>query len=752
MFRILTLICAFFALNTSLMAKNSDQVYKHRMQLQVADALGFPVEGSQFWVTIEFTKRGNEITLKVPLLNFTTGQVSTLNPTYPAGQVVTGFPLGGYLFTSNGFLPPDLRPNDLVPPSVIAASNNGMSPVFSFVQAPSTLPTPPTGYIVQVRNDGSLQVQCAGTFGNIIPSGPQILMPCTIKYFAGKNETMQFNFPLSTGQTNTTQFSYPNAGDGVRDTHVNDAFDGVFGWAWCDNSMIADKTGGNLNAMVAIGRIDKKGEFKVGKPVQLTNLPPGVMAWDTAVAINRQDKNNIVVSYGVLDYTVFPPASFSGRAVSFDGGKTWPEILDYTAFTGTIAGNTLTVTDVSFGTIEVGQVLNTYFSPTGIVAGTEITGFGTGTGGVGTYTVNISQTVPAPSYIVASWPLNGFIPIQPFYSIGFGDNRGVSADKYGNIWYVSTIFYSEMAELVDEAIFFASSDGGVTFQNVYTVPLPPSYMQGTYYTDYPQNCFGGDGSGNYGLWFQTTFYYLADGDGWPTVGFIPIFGRGSFGTLTSNPPISYNMLTNFTNSIGEMDLTASSDGRVWFKGGVAPSIENALIECPFNYIQPTLVMFKSPGAPEQNYSGAWGFGLWNSVQENTVPPSSQGIISQPYVGFFNNSVQSIVYDEQRQALYSVDSTRTPDNSQNMAIYFKISRDNGQSWSNPIEISNTNKGNRGFPSMALDPVTGNLVFGWYDGRNDPTYQSLGYYGTVIPAKKLDQLVNKIPLSNPLYLSP
>ena len=63
----------------------------------------------------------------------------------------------------------------------------------------------------------------------------------------------------------------------------------------------------------------------------------------------------------------------------------------------------------------------------------------------------------------------------------------------------------------------------------------------------------------------------------------------------------------------------------------------------------------------------------------------------------------------------------PDYSQNMRIYFVISRDNGQTWSDPIDIATTDFANRGFQSMALDPVTGNLVFGWYDGRNDPTYQ-------------------------------
>jgi hypothetical protein len=59
------------------------------------------------------------------------------------------------------------------------------------------------------------------------------------------------------------------------------------------------------------------------------------------------------------------------------------------AFTGSITGNTLTVTEMSLGTITVGATL----FGIGILAGTTITAEGTGTGGIGTYTVSQSQTV-----------------------------------------------------------------------------------------------------------------------------------------------------------------------------------------------------------------------------------------------------------------------------------------------------------------------------------------------------------------------
>lgn len=50
---------------------------------------------------------------------------------------------------------------------------------------------------------------------------------------------------------------------------------------------------------------------------------------------------------------------------------------------GTISGNTLTVTEISSGHLEIGSVL----SGNGIPQPIKIIAFGSGTGGVGTYTI-----------------------------------------------------------------------------------------------------------------------------------------------------------------------------------------------------------------------------------------------------------------------------------------------------------------------------------------------------------------------------
>jgi hypothetical protein len=63
------------------------------------------------------------------------------------------------------------------------------------------------------------------------------------------------------------------------------------------------------------------------------------------------------------------------------------------AFTGSISGTTLTVTAITNGTITAGQAL----FGIGVASETVITALGSGSGGIGTYTINVSQTVASRS-------------------------------------------------------------------------------------------------------------------------------------------------------------------------------------------------------------------------------------------------------------------------------------------------------------------------------------------------------------------
>lgn len=65
-------------------------------------------------------------------------------------------------------------------------------------------------------------------------------------------------------------------------------------------------------------------------------------------------------------------------------------------FTGSISGTTLTVTNVASGALSQNAAL----LGSGVSNGTVITEFGTGTGGIGTYTLNISQTVASTAMTI----------------------------------------------------------------------------------------------------------------------------------------------------------------------------------------------------------------------------------------------------------------------------------------------------------------------------------------------------------------
>lgn len=72
--------------------------------------------------------------------------------------------------------------------------------------------------------------------------------------------------------------------------------------------------------------------------------------------------------------------------------------------TGSIAGTTLIVTTLLTGSLTTGQVI----SGSGVTNGTTITALGTGTGGVGTYTVSDSQTVASAT--ISATSSTGAIP------------------------------------------------------------------------------------------------------------------------------------------------------------------------------------------------------------------------------------------------------------------------------------------------------------------------------------------------------
>lgn len=118
------------------------------------------------------------------------------------------------------------------------------------------------------------------------------------------------------------------------------------------------------------------------------------------------------------DYWVAPlvnPASIGQKVfANFADGtiQTAAAGATISSFSGTasFATNVMTVTVVGTGTVKVGDLVTS----AGVAAGTYVTAFGTGTGGLGTYTLSTSpgtisaQAVTTTNYVETGFSISGF--------------------------------------------------------------------------------------------------------------------------------------------------------------------------------------------------------------------------------------------------------------------------------------------------------------------------------------------------------
>lgn len=139
--------------------------------------------------------------------------------------------------------------------------------------------------------------------------------------------------------------------------------------------------------------------------------------------------NNAYVIYNHLDQ-IWYYGNITRSAWNDSPLRQYPQAANNTIVTGSISGTTLTVTAVTSGILTVGAAIY----GTGVTANTIIVAQGTGTGGVGTYTVSISQTVPSTAISAYGYiynhedgvddntsPMSSYISSSDF-DIGDGEN------------------------------------------------------------------------------------------------------------------------------------------------------------------------------------------------------------------------------------------------------------------------------------------------------------------------------------------
>lgn len=132
-------------------------------------------------------------------------------------------------------------------------------------------------------------------------------------------------------------------------------------------------------------------------PPGVTSLPPGSTLPPGVVVCPIQAAAPVPVAPApVIAPTAPVPAASVAVSASRNNGRDDEEEDhekkndddEHYVLTGTVSGNTLTVTAITHGRLKIGAKL----SGTGLPRGTMITAFGTGTGGVGTYTISTSDS------------------------------------------------------------------------------------------------------------------------------------------------------------------------------------------------------------------------------------------------------------------------------------------------------------------------------------------------------------------------
>jgi len=109
--------------------------------------------------------------------------------------------------------------------------------------------------------------------------------------------------------------------------------------------------------------------------------------------VSQSSGNTVVDKYVIYNYLdqVWYYGTLARTAWYQTGIVQYPISATYATsaiFTGSISGSTLTVSAMTVGALAVGQII----AGDGVSIGTTITALGSGTGGVGTYTVNLPQT------------------------------------------------------------------------------------------------------------------------------------------------------------------------------------------------------------------------------------------------------------------------------------------------------------------------------------------------------------------------
>jgi hypothetical protein len=258
-----------------------------------------------------------------------------------------------------------------------------------------------------------------------LSGGTQVLVICgPFAYVMENNYT-----PKMIGQLNTSTGLVGLADNGVNCYIV----DGNDRYAWFISSPSAATFTGSITTTTLTVTVMLSGTIAVGQAL----FGDGVAQNTVITALGTG-------TGGIGTYTVSDSQTVASTQINTTAA---PAIV-----TGAISTTTLTVSAVTSGVLQIGQTIE----GSGVTDGTIITAFGTGTGGVGTYTVSASQTVSSTTIFAINWTV---LPatdgaFQGGGTVDITDNFFVYNYPDTQLWAASDL----LSPLTDP-LSFASKDG-----------------------------------------------------------------------------------------------------------------------------------------------------------------------------------------------------------------------------------------------------------------------------------------------------
>jgi hypothetical protein len=225
-------------------------------------------------------------------------------------------------------------------------------------------------------------------------------------------------------------------------------------------------------------------------------------------------------------------------------------------FTGSVSGTTLTVTSVKSGTIAVGQ----HFFAVGALQESVITALGTGTGGTGTYTLGLSQTIASSQMYTSS---AGAV-ITASMS---GTTMTVTAVASGTLYVGQTIQGAGIATQTIITALGTGSGGAGTYTINNSQTISSQTMYALNWTVLPSSDGAFSGGETCDIVDNYFVYNRPESQQWGASGVLsPISGATSFSSKDGSPDDLIALIVDHR----EVYLMGEASSEVWTDVGAVP--------------------------------------------------------------------------------------------------------------------------------------------------------------------------------------